>query len=105
MSARVHEAWIGRTEQVFVERISSRSSKAAGNVELGWEAARVQMSGRTGGNLITVFDLPEGMSPDEVIGHILPVRITGAGPLILRGALLVQAEGDGRESNATLAPA
>ncbi|MHC5027541.1 MAG: MiaB/RimO family radical SAM methylthiotransferase [Planctomycetota bacterium] len=105
VSARVHEAWIGRTEQVFVERISSRSSKAAGNVELGWEAARVQMSGRTGGDLITVFDLPEGMSPDEVIGHILPVRITGAGPLILRGALLVQAEGDGRESNATLAPA
>ena len=45
------------------------------------------MSGRTAGDLITVFDLPPGYSAGEVAGQILPVRIAGAGTLVLYGRL------------------
>ncbi|HRP63891.1 MAG TPA: MiaB/RimO family radical SAM methylthiotransferase [Phycisphaerales bacterium] len=107
ISAKVHEAWIGRTLDVFVERISSKaeareareapretaSSRTVSLTVAGRAGVRersasgVQLSGRTGGDLIVVFDLPHGRSADDLIGSIVPVRITSAGPLILRGEL------------------
>jgi len=88
VSAAVHAERVGGTESVFVEKISRRSAARTGNVELRWAADRVQMSGRTGGDLITVFDLPEGTRPEEMIGRIVPVRIDASGPLLLHGSLL-----------------
>jgi tRNA-2-methylthio-N6-dimethylallyladenosine synthase len=97
ISAEVHAEQIGRTVEVFVEQVSEQSRKRAGNVELGWERADsvTQMSGRTGGDLITVFDLPDGMEPDGLLGRIVPVRITGAGPLLLRGDAVLEAVASG----------
>lgn len=138
ISAAVHEACIGRTLDVFVERISSKadtrdvpretSVSRAGSPAVAADsrpgpvtialpingqarsrnndlthaeetlrrgqngggvgrAGGVQLSGRTGGDLIVVFDLPQGRSADDLIGSIVPVCITSAGPLILRGEL------------------
>lgn len=92
VSAEVHRERVGGVESVFVEKVSGRSAARSGNVELRWAGERIQMSGRTGGDLITVFDLPAGRSPDAFIGTIVPVRIVDSGPLLLRGELLA-AEG------------
>ncbi len=87
VSAAFHERFVGRTVDVFVEQESQRSARRQGNVELGWASPRVQMSGRTGGDLITVFDLPAGVSPDSLVGRIVPIEVTGSGPLILFGRM------------------
>lgn len=87
ISADVHAEFVGRTVDVFVEQISQKSRQRSGNVELGWARETVQMSGRTGGDLITVFDCPAGTSPDALIGSIVPVRVVGSGPLLLRGEM------------------
>ena len=39
-----------------------------------------------------MFDLPPGVAPDDVIGRILPVHVTGAGPLLLEGELATVVE-------------
>jgi tRNA-2-methylthio-N6-dimethylallyladenosine synthase len=93
VSDAVHREQIGREVNVFVEQVTGRSRRRPGGVELGWEPDGggrevVQMSGRTGGDLITVFDLPEGRDPETLIGAICPIRVTGAGPLLLRGELV-----------------
>ncbi|MBT8485119.1 MAG: MiaB/RimO family radical SAM methylthiotransferase [Phycisphaerales bacterium] len=90
ISASVHAEWVGRTVDVFVEQVSGhRSARPAGGVELGWDppVARTQLSGRTGGDLIAVFDAPPGVSPEELVGRIVPVEVRSSGPLILRGDL------------------
>ncbi|TVQ51122.1 MAG: radical SAM protein [Phycisphaerales bacterium] len=85
ISAEVHAGWVGRSVDVFVEKVSRESKTRQGQVELGWVKPRVQMSGRTGGDLITVFDLPEPMQPADLIGRIVPVRVTGYRSLLLQG--------------------
>jgi tRNA-2-methylthio-N6-dimethylallyladenosine synthase len=45
----------------------------------------VQLTGRTDGDLIVVFDCPEGRSPDSVIGGIYPVRITDSNVVTMWG--------------------
>jgi tRNA-2-methylthio-N6-dimethylallyladenosine synthase len=114
ISEEVHREQIGRTVDVFVERVSklsqsrSKAQMQTGSVALTvsaksadsslWESEaegtptpalpqRIQLSGRTGGDLITVFELPSSASPDALIGRIVPVEITDAGPLLLRGRL------------------
>jgi tRNA-2-methylthio-N6-dimethylallyladenosine synthase len=88
ISAEVHREHVGTVVPVFVERESERSAARNGNnVELGWEAGRIQMSGRTAGDLIAVFDLPAGDEPAAWLGRIVDLEITGAGPLLLRGRL------------------
>jgi tRNA-2-methylthio-N6-dimethylallyladenosine synthase len=88
ISGRVHEAFVGRTLEVFVERVSRERAASNGNVELRWARPAVQMSGRTGGDLITVFDLSEAVRPDEILGRIVRVRVTAARPLLLEGEFL-----------------
>ena len=88
ISAEVHAEREGRVEAVFVEQVSEKSPKRTGNVELGWERPTIQMSGRTEGDLITVFDLPAEEDPAALIGTIVPIRIVGSGPLLLRGQLV-----------------
>ena len=97
ISEAVHAEQVGRVVDVFVEGASPKARAAlagGGAVELGWErpAKRpripgLQMSGRTAGDLITVFDLPPGYSVEQVQGQILPVRVAGAGTLVLYGRL------------------
>jgi tRNA-2-methylthio-N6-dimethylallyladenosine synthase len=92
ISAEAHAEWVGRTVEVFVEKMSGKSSAGGGGggggVELRWERPGVQMSGRTMGDLITVFDVPAGASPENLIGKIVSVRVTGSGPVLLRGELV-----------------
>jgi tRNA-2-methylthio-N6-dimethylallyladenosine synthase len=166
ISASVHAEWVGRTVDVFVERVSRSSSSSASSranaaqghaqiaeahahapvnrygVEVRWERAatppqarhgafhapeidgfdaapagvappatqssraisqfnrpnprpeieNVQMSGRSGADLIVVFDWPADGREHDLIGRIVPVEITGSGPLLLRGSVLANAE-------------
>jgi tRNA-2-methylthio-N6-dimethylallyladenosine synthase len=99
ISAQVHREYLGRVVDVFVERLSDierahTHARAANGVELRWETRRaapagaheaVQVSGRTAGDLIVVFDAPSRTAARPLIGRILPVRITSAAPLLLRG--------------------
>jgi tRNA-2-methylthio-N6-dimethylallyladenosine synthase len=86
VSAAVHAERVGRTEPVFVERCAAEPSVAPSAIECRWERPRRQLSGRTGGDLIAVFDHPEEGASD-LVGTIVPVRFTASGPLILRGEL------------------
>ena len=89
ISAEVHAAVVGRTVEVFVEQVSRHSHKRAERVALGWAKPerRIQMSGRTGGDLIVVFDLPEHLEPEALIGSIASLEIQRSGPLLLEGAM------------------
>jgi tRNA-2-methylthio-N6-dimethylallyladenosine synthase len=108
ISREVHVRYVGRRVEVFVERFASRprsGGPAPGGVELRWEGSPlpggasqgngfaghpvtpVQMSGRTGGDLITVFDLPPGRSPEDLLGRIAAVRVMAARPLLLEGRM------------------
>ncbi|MBY0307811.1 MAG: radical SAM protein, partial [Phycisphaerales bacterium] len=48
----------------------------------------VQMTARTDGDLIVLFDTPGGVAPDGLIGTIQRVRIDASRPLALHGALV-----------------
>ncbi len=88
ISAQVHAGYLDRDVEVFVEQISQHSERVVKKIELGWESGQesaVQMSGRTEGDLIVVFDLPVGMEPQELLGQIVQIRVQSTGPLILRG--------------------
>ena len=77
VSRQVHEAWVGRSVEVFMEKVTSRRTTGGA----------VQLSGRTGGDLIVVVDRPAGSGSGDLVGEIVPVEVTGAGPLLLRGRL------------------
>ncbi len=47
-----------------------------------------QMSARSEGDLIVVFDAPTAASADDLIGRILPVRIREASALTLKGDIV-----------------
>ncbi|MDP7070539.1 MAG: MiaB/RimO family radical SAM methylthiotransferase [Phycisphaerales bacterium] len=87
VSRSVHEREIGKTHRVFVEKEGQSGRSAATRVELGWESPRVQLSGRTPGDLIAVFECPEGQSPGDLIGRIVEVRVDSASPRLLVGHL------------------
>ncbi len=92
ISAAVHQAFIGRRVEVFVEQISRErsASPSPSGVELAWEKRQpvVQLSGRTAGDLIVAFDAPPQIEPRDLIGRIVDVKVASAGPLILFGGLL-----------------
>ena len=92
VSAQIHRQYVGRTVRVFVERLSAKTTKNANRadqrVTLGWQPdeATVQFSGRTDGDLITMFDAPPRIG-DALIGQIVDVQVTDASPLTLFGQL------------------
>ncbi|MFN0133545.1 MAG: MiaB/RimO family radical SAM methylthiotransferase [Phycisphaerales bacterium] len=51
-------------------------------------AAPVQLTARTDGDLIVLFDAPPGRAPDDLIGRIVTVRITSADRLSLHATLI-----------------
>jgi len=86
ISAGVHKAYEGKIVDVFVERLSPKTTKRKG-VELKWEKPIVQLSGRTGGDLICVFDAESQEHADNLIGTIVQVEITASASLLLEGTL------------------
>jgi tRNA-2-methylthio-N6-dimethylallyladenosine synthase len=118
ISAQVHAEYVGCTVHVLVEKITGAVREAgeageagsrppaghagtAARVELGWErrelpprgaglgaGARVQLSGRTEGDLIVVFDVSDEAEARSLVGRIVSVLVIGSGPLLLRGALV-----------------
>ena len=51
-------------------------------------AGTVQLSARTDGDLIVFFDCPRGVAPDDLVGRIVPVRVTRSRPLALDACLV-----------------
>ncbi|MEM6854988.1 MAG: hypothetical protein AAF593_11330, partial [Planctomycetota bacterium] len=53
---------------------------------LGWQPPEetIQLSGRTDGDLIVMFDAPAD-SAEGLIGQIIDVEVTGSAPLALFG--------------------
>ena len=84
VSRQVHAGFVGKTVDVMVEGVSEHSQRKqkSGNVELRWEPrdTTTQLTGRTAGDLIVVFD-----GPRRFVGSIIPVLIRSAGPLTLFG--------------------
>ncbi|MCC6581791.1 MAG: MiaB/RimO family radical SAM methylthiotransferase [Phycisphaeraceae bacterium] len=86
ISAEIHQQCVGRTVRVFVESISRKTRKrrnaADPSVELTWEKPEeiAQLSGRTDGDLIVMFD-----GDESLIGSIVDVEIDKAAPLTLFG--------------------
>ena len=85
VSRRVHQREVGRTHSVFVEKIGQKSTSGGGRVELGWTSGSVQLSGRTMGDLITVFDVPGEDAARRLLGSIVPVEVKKAAPRLLWG--------------------
>ncbi len=92
VSAEVHAGYVGQTMRVFVEGVSRKSIKekngaAPGTtpVSLGWNQPRevTQLSGRTEGDLIVMFDGDPAM-----IGQIVDVEVRSSAPLNLFGELV-----------------
>jgi len=84
ISANVHAAYEGKEVEVFVERISPKSSKNS-RIELKWVKPQIQMSGRTRGDLICVFDIPMGEEPESYLGKNVFIKINKSAPLLLSG--------------------
>jgi tRNA-2-methylthio-N6-dimethylallyladenosine synthase len=98
ISGAVHARWVGRETDVFFERLTHRTSEgrkismADRRVELGWTSGmpiepRIQISGRTPGDLITVCDVSDPQTAENLLGTIQRVTIDSSGPLLLRGHL------------------
>ncbi|MEO1236223.1 MAG: MiaB/RimO family radical SAM methylthiotransferase [Planctomycetota bacterium] len=97
VSAEIHAGYVGRTVEVFVERVSAKSNKRSANavdpsVTLGWRAEQTvtQLSGRTDGDLIVMFDVPPGSAP-ALIGSVVQVEIESSAALALFGRARVAA--------------
>lgn len=90
VSAEIHKNYIGKTVRVFVEQVSRKSRRSANaadaSVTLGWQAEETvtQLSGRTDGDLIVMFDVDAESAP-SLIGEILEVEVTSSAPLALFG--------------------
>ncbi len=93
ISHDVHREMIGQTVDVFVESVSPprrQEVQAPNGVELRWEkrasaTPRMQLTGRTPGDLICAFDAPTGVEPRSLVGSIVPVVVRDAHPLLLVG--------------------
>ncbi|MFG0257369.1 MAG: MiaB/RimO family radical SAM methylthiotransferase, partial [Phycisphaerales bacterium JB043] len=106
ISDEIAQQQIGRTFDVFVEGLSARASRTIGapkeaiavtiggssigesfDARLAQQDDRVQLSGRTDGDLIVLFDASDGARARDLIGRIVPVRVESARTLTLFGSL------------------
>ncbi len=91
ISAEVHAGYVGKTVKVFVEGVSRKAVKESNgalpgsgtSVSLGWEKPRevTQLSGRTEGDLIVMFD-----GDPALVGRMVEVEVTSSAPLTLFGS-------------------
>jgi tRNA-2-methylthio-N6-dimethylallyladenosine synthase len=89
ISGKVHKQYEGKTIDVFVERLSPKTTKHAA-VELMWESGKVQVSGRTEGDLICVFDVDSVEEANALMGTIVSVTVVKSAPLLLFGVYCLQ---------------
>lgn len=88
VSAQLHASYVGRSVRVFVEQVSAKSQKNANradpSVTLGWQKPETvtQLSGRTDGDLIVMFE-----GDPSLIGSQVAVQIDSSAPLTLFGRL------------------
>ena len=97
VSQGIHDSFVGQSVEVLVESVSRYARKGRetlgapadpnapnATVELRWQApqTKTQLSGRTRGDLIVMFD-----GDESLIGRIVPVQIQSAKPLTLFGEL------------------
>jgi tRNA-2-methylthio-N6-dimethylallyladenosine synthase len=103
ISTEIHAGYVGQTVEVFVEGVSQKTRKADASTSRARQEAVsnragvgqsqpltdvrgsseiVQLSGRTGGDLITFFD-----GDPSLIGQIVKVKVESALPLALSGKL------------------
>lgn len=80
ISTEIHADYVGQTVEVFVEGVSSKTRRQ-GDADTISEAT--QLSGRTGGDLITFFE-----GDPSLIGQIVKVKVESALPLALSGNML-----------------
>ncbi|MEM7625505.1 MAG: MiaB/RimO family radical SAM methylthiotransferase [Planctomycetota bacterium] len=86
VSAAIHAGYVGKTVRVFVEQVSAKSQKSANradpSVSLGWQSPEtvVQLSGRTDGDLIVMFE-----GDPSLIGQIVEVQVESSAALALFG--------------------
>ncbi len=119
ISDKVSREQIGVTAEVFVQGVSPRQRKRgriAAELEKGERVALtvagrdprgrggveaaapveeeggVQLTGRTEGDLIVVFDVRDSQEARGLVGRIVPVRIEGANSLTLQGSLALRGE-------------
>jgi len=104
ISDAIAQSQVGSTLEVFVEGVSARERKKRGaprgmvGLTVGGREASLddgdgeahageptQLAGRTDGDLIVLFDSPPGAAPDDLIGRILPIRVTSANVVTLFG--------------------
>jgi tRNA-2-methylthio-N6-dimethylallyladenosine synthase len=110
VSAQEHEKYIGRTVDVFVERVeraevrSQRSEvRGPGGQRSGTaltingqhserdkssivnRQSSIALTGRTDGDLIVSAAVAGDVEPAQLVGQIVPVKIESAVPLLLRG--------------------
>ncbi|MEM1164968.1 MAG: radical SAM protein [Planctomycetota bacterium] len=108
ISEEVGAEQIGQTVSVFVEGLSARERKKASkpigavgltvggrtieaparDMDVAQAVAAPQLSGRTDGDLIVVFDCPPGCAPDDLVGTIHRVHIGSSRQLTLQGDLV-----------------
>ncbi len=107
ISDEISQGMVGSTLDVFIQGFSARERKkqkaADGTVSLtigGRDSdspatavaapeEATQLTGRTDGDLIVVFDAPAGTDATSLIGRILPVRIESANTLTMFGTPLL----------------
>jgi tRNA-2-methylthio-N6-dimethylallyladenosine synthase len=77
ISKEIHDSYVGQTVDVFVEGVSQKTRKQAGDPST---SGGTQLSGRTDGDLITFFD-----GDPSMIGSIVKVKVESALPLALAG--------------------
>jgi tRNA-2-methylthio-N6-dimethylallyladenosine synthase len=68
--------------------VGGRDPAAVATLELPESAERIQLSGRTDGDLIVFFDAATGERAKKLLGQIVDVEVTGADRLALRGELV-----------------
>ncbi|MBI1189646.1 MAG: radical SAM protein [Tepidisphaera sp.] len=101
ISDEIGREQVGREFEVFVEGLSPRARKrrareavaltiggraqAQGGPGPDESSQDVQLSARTDGDLIVLFDAPPGVTASSLVGRLMRVRISGAGPLWLTG--------------------
>ncbi|MFG0314368.1 MAG: radical SAM protein, partial [Phycisphaerales bacterium] len=115
ISGEICREQVGREFDVMVEGLSKRSKKRAGMSHGQMRAAKaiavtvggrtvgggvgtdvadegpvesLQLSGRTDGDQIVFFDVPEGASAGDYVGRIVPVRVVEAVGMSLHGELV-----------------
>ncbi len=85
VSGQVHREQIGKTFDVLVEGVSAVERRKRHGVEVAWEKPATQLSARTTGDLIVMFQ-----GDESLVGQIVPVQIHDARPLALFGERVAQ---------------